>query len=506
MRRILAVLLISMLLLPLGMISVRADETEESTADQSGVTHLTETYVNPLYEGVIDDSDLKRPSESDVSAYAESEYYQSTAEAGVYMRQLMKSRSETIEVGIQAAAYDSTMAKSIASAALVHTGNPKEGDYLRWQYGGWYCDISYYTRSDVCYITFTYTVTYYTTDIQEEEMDTAVESVLTQLNLGSKTDYEKITSIYDYICDNVVYDYDNLGDSSYDLKYTAYAALVNKTSVCQGYAVLFYRLSLELGIDARVISGIGNGGAHGWNIVQLRGKYYDIDATWDAGSSTYRYFLRCENNFAGHTRDDEYTTDTFNNNYPMAEQDYQPVKEDTSSENPFIDVKESDFFFEPVLWAYGNGITNGQDETHFQPYGTCTRAQVMTFLWRYKGEPEPTIENPFVDIKTTDYYYKAVLWAYENGITTGKDETHFQPEATVTRIQFVTFLWRDAGEPEPTVENPFVDIPTGHYYTTAVLWAYENGITTGKDGTHFRPETGCTRGQVVTFMYRAYVQ
>ena len=103
-------------------------------------------------------------------------------------------------------------------------------------------------------------------------------------------------------------------------------------------------------------------------------------------------------------------------------------------------------------------------------------------------------------------YYKAVLWAYENGITSGKDATHFQPEETVTRSQFVTFLWRAEGQPEPTVSNPFVDVPNDKFYTKAVLWAYENGITAGKDATHFQPDNGCQRCQVVTFLYRAYVE
>ena len=135
-----------------------------------------------------------------------------------------------------------------------------------------------------------------------------------------------------------------------------------------------------------------------------------------------------------------------------------------------------------------------------------TRAQSTAFLWRANNEPEPvTTENPFEDVDPSDYYYKAVLWAYENGITTGKDEIHFQPGNTVTRKEFVTFLWRSAGEPEPEMtENPFVDVPDGQYYTKAVLWAYENEITKGKDETHFQPNNQCIRAQVVSFLYRFF--
>ncbi|MGN0249983.1 MAG: S-layer homology domain-containing protein, partial [Oliverpabstia sp.] len=174
--------------------------------------------------------------------------------------------------------------------------------------------------------------------------------------------------------------------------------------------------------------------------------------------------------------------------------------------NPFEDVAKDSYYYDAVLWAVKNDITSGKDETHFAPNDDCTRAQVVTFLWRAMDEPEPkTTENPFVDVKEDKYYYKAVLWAAENGITSGIDETHFAPNDTVTRGQFVTFLHRNEGEPKPNItENPFVDVNESKYYYDAVLWAYENEITKGTDETHFKPESGCTRGQVVTFLYRAY--
>lgn len=174
--------------------------------------------------------------------------------------------------------------------------------------------------------------------------------------------------------------------------------------------------------------------------------------------------------------------------------------------NPFEDVAEDAYYYDAVLWAYDNGITQGKDDTHFAPNNICNRAQVVTFLWRAMGEPEPeSTVNPFVDVAEDAYYYKAVLWAYYKGVTTGKDETHFQPNATVTRSQVVTFMYRNEGEPAvKTTENPFVDVTEDKYYYNAVLWAYENDITTGKDDTHFLPGDECKRCQVVTFLYRAY--
>ena len=173
--------------------------------------------------------------------------------------------------------------------------------------------------------------------------------------------------------------------------------------------------------------------------------------------------------------------------------------------NPFTDVKETDYFYEPVLWAVQNGITSGMSATKFMPGNPCTRGQVVTFLWRAAGEPEPASRvNPFTDVSASAFYYKAVLWAVEEGITTGMSATQFMPNNPCTRGQVVTFLHRAAGEPEPeNPKNPFTDVKASGFYYDAVLWAVENGITTGMSATTFDPGRTCTRGQVVTFLYRA---
>ena len=174
--------------------------------------------------------------------------------------------------------------------------------------------------------------------------------------------------------------------------------------------------------------------------------------------------------------------------------------------NPFTDVPEGKFYYDPVLWAISQDpvITTGVTPTAFRPDQTCTRAQVVSFLWRARGCPEPTItRNPFVDVKSTDYFYKAVLWAAENGITTGKTTTTFDPNGECTRAHVITFLWRVEGKPTPSSGSiPFTDVPAGKYYTTAVLWALQKGITTGRTATTFGPDDACTRGHVVTFLYR----
>ncbi len=176
-----------------------------------------------------------------------------------------------------------------------------------------------------------------------------------------------------------------------------------------------------------------------------------------------------------------------------------------SDYNPFTDVSEDSRFYNAIMWAYENGITTGKTATTFQPLADCTRGQVVTFLWRTQGCPKPTItKNPFTDVASTSPFYKAILWAYENGITTGKTATTFQPDTVVTREQFVTFLWRCEGELKPTIKNPFTDVAANRYSTHAILWAYENGITTGKTATTFEPASTVIRQHVVTFLYRLY--
>ncbi|MBE6950463.1 MAG: hypothetical protein E7451_03910 [Ruminococcaceae bacterium] len=173
--------------------------------------------------------------------------------------------------------------------------------------------------------------------------------------------------------------------------------------------------------------------------------------------------------------------------------------------NPFVDVPEDSFYIDPVLWAVENGITKGMDDTHFGPTLDCNRAQAVTFLWRAAGSPEPeSTVNPFVDVTETDFFYKAVLWAVENGITNGMDATHFQPLQTCNRAQIVTFLWRAEGSPAATGENPFTDVEEGSFYEDAVLWAAQKGIATGLTATTFGPNAVCNRAQIVTFLYRTY--
>ena len=173
--------------------------------------------------------------------------------------------------------------------------------------------------------------------------------------------------------------------------------------------------------------------------------------------------------------------------------------------NPFADVPTDSFYIDPVLWALDNGITTGTTVATFSPDAACVRGQAVTFLWRAAGCPEPTATvNPFVDVTEADFYYKAVLWAVENGITNGMDENHFGPMLECNRAQIVTFLHRAMGKPAAEGEHPFTDLEAGAFYEQAVIWAYANGIASGLTDTAFGPNANCNRAQIVTFLFRAY--
>ena len=166
----------------------------------------------------------------------------------------------------------------------------------------------------------------------------------------------------------------------------------------------------------------------------------------------------------------------------------------------FTDVKTGDYFAEPVLWAVEKKITAGTSKTTFSPNENCSVAQILTFLWRANGSPEPTTANPFSDVKSGDYYVDAAAWAYEKGLVSG---TTFGGNTPCTRSMAVTYMWKAAGSPSAEAAS-FADVSAGADYAQAVAWAVERGVTAGTSATTFSPDSVCTRGQIVTFLYRAF--
>lgn len=318
-----------------------------------------EYYINPIYADVISEEDLQQETEvfQPVAFYAEKEYLSEEAAAECIRPQLVEREPEILVSVTCAVEEFDGVAKRIFAIAREHNGNPVNGDYMLGQIGSWKAQISYYIRSGICYADIIYhTINYYTSAEQEKKVDAAVKELLSSLNLEGKSDYKKLEAVYDYVCENVVYDYANLNDNGYYLKYTAYGALVDKTAVCQGYAMLMYRLALELGIDSRFITGYqtSSKGSHGWNIAKINGKYYNIDATWDAVTKDHRYFLKNEEDFDDHTRSENYCTEEFTSAYPIAEKSFDPNAEDSYLAKGFCGAKGNE---ENVSWSLDkNGV------------------------------------------------------------------------------------------------------------------------------------------------------
>ena len=290
----------------------------------SSVIHR-QIHINPLYKDVVDQKQLFSTLNGAPRLYSDTQPQEagSADEAAVILRKGMENREARIAIRCPADAITPTdgILDEIAEKAMEETGVPTQGDYIRWTYAGWSGSYSLESDDEGLYYVFVYDCKYYTTAAQEAELSEKIDSVLQSLDINDESsDYDVICAVYDYICANVSYDYDNLNDSEYLLKYTAYAAMINKTAVCQGYSALMYRMLQQKNIDCRLIPGSN----HAWNIVAIDGVYYNADSTWDAGRDpkNYAYFLCGDSDFAEHTRYSEYSTEEFYRLYPMAETKY----------------------------------------------------------------------------------------------------------------------------------------------------------------------------------------
>ena len=333
MKRMVSLCLMLCMLLSLFPVGVFA---EAHTLPES----MRFTYINPLYADIVTEWDLVQPGQPLLYGdnTVDGKYYDAET-AGKMIRDDLVARDTTISVNVSFPYNADTIEQDmqalvldIMASAMEHTGNPVEGDYLLWQYTGFNVDYGNFTMSgENVGATATFTMTYHADAAQEAAVDSAVAQLLSQLNVSGKDSYTKLKAIYDYITANITYDYDNLQNNSYKLKHTAYAALINKTAVCQGYAVLLYRLALELGVDCRMIPGNSDGQGHVWNIAKLDGKYYNLASTWDAGLPIYQCFLVGSDNFDNHDRwdtpgqmpsKDNYNSAAFHAAYPMSKTDY----------------------------------------------------------------------------------------------------------------------------------------------------------------------------------------
>jgi len=404
----------------------------------------------------------------------------STSDIASELKSQMKSRSGSITVnysltGISASDLSDIMDDALA-IAVQHTGAGDEGDYLRWSYSRYSEAYSYTTSGSALVGQMFYTFTYNSTLDQENTVTSAISSLSSKLGLSSMSDAEKVVAVHKYITDNITYDYSHLSDSTYMLKYSCYAAIINKTAVCQGYALLFYRMMLVNGIDARLIAGEANGGSHGWNIVKISGAYYNLDATWDAGKSTsdYDYFLKCNKNFKKHTRWSEYNTSSFNTSYPMSGQDYDlstlegaavtGVKLNKTSlmikkgktTTLKATVKPTNAGNTKVTWKSSNkkvATVTSKGKIKAQKAGTCV-ITVTTKDGGYKAKCYVTVYNKEVKVKKVSLNKKSVTLDVDDKVT-------LKAKITPTGATNKNVTWKSSNKNVATVSSKGVVTAVG---------------------------------------------
>lgn len=311
--------------------------------------------------------------------------YQTTLEAAAeILRAGFVAREPVVTVGYTTKNYDEQLMYDVLDLAYAHTGVPTEGDYLRWHLGECQIALNGYVVGDTYYLILRYTPEYYTSALQEAYMDRKVKDFLDELNVYQATDYEKVSAIYDAICENVTYDHLGLALGISKLPYTAYSALVLEKAVCQGYSSLFYRLALELGVDARLIAGRGNNEDHGWNIVKLQGKYYNVDTTWDTTQRQfglpYQHFLRGTENFTDHVAGSEYRTAAFLAAYPLSEADFSPEVSPTPGDIDGNEAVTSDDVVQLLLHISLPGMFPIDADADFTGDGAVTSDDVIQLL------------------------------------------------------------------------------------------------------------------------------
>ena len=497
---------------------IQADQTTAFAAD-TYADIPTVTRVNPVYKDIISESDLDFFSYDTMSIRKRNEYQTEDEQIAELIREGMTDRESVIHIYYKSREkYSDNQLVYWVDLAMSETDQSNQGDYLQWCYGG-YSISGGYTREDGYYLYhFIYNMDYYTTKEQEQEFALAVAETLDDIGVlaGDLSDYEKTERIYRYIADHVSYDYDHVNDNSYTLQYTAYAAMIQKKAVCQGYATLLYYMLEEADVDCRVVSGYASGEAHGWNLIGVDGLYYWGDVTWDAGKENFRWFLKGNQEFSNHTVNSDFIDE-----YEISEKTYvwdenSPTPTPTPEQKPtptpkqsFDDISEDDWYYDSVGYVYENGIMTGMTDTIFGPLERVSRAQFAVMLYRLQGCPKVVYEDIFADVEDGLWYTDAVLWANKVGIVTGYSNGMFGPADYITREQMATMLYRYAGytgldTSGHTELSAFKDSSSvSEFAKEGVTWAVNAKVITGKDaGTRLAPQEVTARAECAAILMR----
>lgn len=527
-KRLLSLLLSLSIVLSFALVPAYADDAAAYTEAGSA------SYVNPLYPNAVAPALPEEQAESadsgDTSATLEAPKtqasYVSIQAAAAQMRDYMLKRSSSFTLYVYAPGYADDV-ESLVEDALLPMAYSEElatgitaGDYLKWSWGG----ISYqWPNNYSSYITVYCYMSYYTTASQENWLINTVQSTVDSLNLWKVSDYKKYLGIYQYVTNHVDYDYAGLATFDDDYTYngvtydpkgnddygifTAYAAMYKGKAVCQGYATLFYAMCRAMGLPVRIITSYD----HAWNIVKIGNYWYNMDTTWDGGSSVsyLDYFMKGSSNFASeHPAESEYLTYAFTSQYPISYYDYSPVASDYQPVCQFRDVPADSYYCKDIQDMVDRGLFNGYNKYTFQPNGTMTRAMLVTVLWRLAGCPSTSTDMPFTDIPQGKYYTTAVAWAYKTGITAGVSDTKFNPNGQLNRQQLSAFLYRYANTYGYSTSayndlSAYTDTNTiANYAIDAIHWSVGAGIVNGYANGTIRPTNSATRGQMAAMLAR----
>lgn len=321
-----------------------------------------------------------------------------------------------------------------------------------------------------------------------------IRTVSEEICAGLSSDYEKLKAIYSWVAENITYDYDYFYGKKSKLTYLPEDVLDSRLTVCEGYSRLTQALIQAQGIPALCVSGSADGirgwEDHSWNLAYADGRWIYLDTTWGSPSVGNSETI----NYDWFDPAALYFSFTHKGSYSYTDPIHHNGDNTPKTVGNFADVKIDVYYADAVLWAVENNITNGTSNTAFSPDQICTRAQIITFLWRAAGSPEPQGTSAFSDVDVEAYYAKATVWAAENGMADG---TNFEPNAPCTREMAVEFMWKYAGSPSASASD-FSDVSS-----PAVDWAVEESITSGTGDGKFSPDNSCTRAQIVTFLYRA---
>lgn len=405
-----------------------------------------------------------------------------------HMDRWFTSQAEADAWTADASAWYEQNWKIVIRAALEHTGNPDEGDYLFYHLKSYTSGCGLRANENGADIVLLYTFTYLSDAAEEEAVAERLKTVMPSLSLDGMTEAGKTRAIYRWITENVTFD-----EWDDRMAYSAYGALIHGRAVCQGFANLFYRMALTAGLDVRIISGTGmNGGPgsdasgpHAWNIVRIGDLYYNLDAAWDAGRTSWRWFLLGSDSFDGehiaeNTERLDYTSPAFRAAYPVPARDYDGPFGDENAAPPAPEPPAEPVT--PISDPPAEPITPGAE---------IPQAEVPGWI------------NPFYDVSEADVFYDAVRFVCENGLFNGVSEHLFAPELTMTRAMFVTVLGRMAGvEADFSRQPSFTDTAAGVWYSPYVDWAAENGYILGYGNGLFGPDDPVTREQAALITAR----